>query len=163
MVIRDQKAGTGVPNHLQELRFVEVGVLLDLREGLLDPFRNGGQVGFGHRIEKGGAVINQQAKVFSSERRWGRGAGARTTALRLGATTGSLVDRLGWCLRLSSLARGQFAEDLENQPDLGSQFEENRRIEAVFGGMACRQSVAGRASKLERKLLVITVTGTTTE
>jgi hypothetical protein len=47
-VIRDRQTGSRVPNHLQKLRFVEGRVLFDPREGLLDPFWDGGQVGFGH-------------------------------------------------------------------------------------------------------------------
>jgi hypothetical protein len=44
-------------------------------------------------------------------------------------------------------------------PDLRDQVEEDGRVESVLGGAARRQKVTGRASKLERKLLVITMTG----
>jgi hypothetical protein len=47
--------------------------------------------------------------------------------------------------------------------DLRDQVEEDGRVEAVLGGAACRQKVTGRASKLERKLLVIAVTVAPTE
>jgi hypothetical protein len=64
-LIRDRQACAGVPDHLEELLFLRLGVLRNGREGLLDPLRNGCQVGFGHGFEEGWAVIDQQPEVFT--------------------------------------------------------------------------------------------------
>jgi hypothetical protein len=47
-LVRDRQARAGVPDHLEELLLLRLGVLRDSREGLLDPLRNGCQVGLGH-------------------------------------------------------------------------------------------------------------------
>jgi hypothetical protein len=43
--IRDRQTGAGVPDHLEELLLLRLGVLRNGREGLLDPLRNCSQVG----------------------------------------------------------------------------------------------------------------------
>jgi hypothetical protein len=85
-LIRDREARPGVPNNLEELLFLRLGVLRNGREGLLDPLRNRSQVGFGHGFEEGWAVIHQQAEVVTSQGRDRRSASAALGALRLGST-----------------------------------------------------------------------------
>jgi hypothetical protein len=43
--VRDRETGAGIPDHLEELLFLRLGVLRNSREGLLDPLRNRSQVG----------------------------------------------------------------------------------------------------------------------
>jgi hypothetical protein len=64
-LIRDRQACARVPNDLEELLFLRLGVFRNSRKGLLDPLRNGRQVGFGHGFEEGWAVIDQQPEVFT--------------------------------------------------------------------------------------------------
>jgi hypothetical protein len=68
-LIRDRQARARVPNDLEELLFLGLGVFRNSREGLLDPLRNRSQVGLRHGFEEGWAVINQQTKVFASQGR----------------------------------------------------------------------------------------------
>jgi hypothetical protein len=63
--VRNRETGSGIPDHLEELLLLRLRVLRNSREGLLDPLRNRSQVGFGHGFEEGGAVIDQQAEVFT--------------------------------------------------------------------------------------------------
>jgi hypothetical protein len=85
-LVRDGQAGARVPNDLEELLFLRLGVFRNGRKGLLDPLRNRSQVGFGHGFEKGWAVIDQQPEVLSSQRRDRRRASSALGALRLGST-----------------------------------------------------------------------------
>jgi hypothetical protein len=85
-LIRDRQACARVPNDLEELLFLRLGVFRNGRKGLLDPLRNRSQVGFGHGFEEGWAVIDQQAEVVASQRRGRRRASASLGALRLGST-----------------------------------------------------------------------------
>jgi hypothetical protein len=64
-LIRNRETGSGIPDHLEELLLLRLGVLRNGREGLLDPLRNGSQVGFSHGFEEGWSVINQQPEVFT--------------------------------------------------------------------------------------------------
>jgi hypothetical protein len=47
-LIRDRQARARVPDNLEELLFLRLGVFRNGRKGLLDPLRNRSQVGLGH-------------------------------------------------------------------------------------------------------------------
>jgi hypothetical protein len=99
VIMRDRDAGTGIPNHLQELLLLGVHVLSNLREGLLDPIRNGRngrQVRFRHIFQKSRAIIDKKPGIRASKLR------------RQGLT----VARLGAMARLRVIGVGKASTDL---------------------------------------------------